>query len=210
MIDPKKTMITREKLRSWNACYTDEEIAAQWRRLRWPEEVWPLRLARARSLSVEDRLWVLLRPEVLGDRLHSVLGQFVDRAVMLCIQALDQAGMTHALVGLPPAGPKTYEQIVDAARVTSDAIGRAIWKTTWETKKAASDAVRRVTWSAKWSARSSAWRGTAFEETAADAWRAVRAAPGTDGVPSMSELKEQLKIVIQALGEEPKTRRSRR
>jgi hypothetical protein len=78
--------------------------------------VTPQRVARARSLSLEDRCGLLIRSEVLGADLYRRLGwACVDRAVMHAATALDAAGVAHGLRYLPPAGPETWRQIEAAA-----------------------------------------------------------------------------------------------
>lgn len=106
-------MITKATLLSWKICYTYHELDGVWARLRLPDEVSPMRVARARSVPIEDRIWVILRRQVLGDQLQPTLGQIVDRAVMRARLAMDAAGIEHRLDGLPAAGPGVYGPIGD-------------------------------------------------------------------------------------------------
>jgi hypothetical protein len=69
--------ITRKLLRSWDACYSDEHIAAL-----VPEDgLPPLEVADMDSVTVLDRIWVLLRPAVLGDSLPAVVDRIVEDAI---------------------------------------------------------------------------------------------------------------------------------
>jgi len=52
--------ITRELLREWGTCYTDERIAA----LVPPDGVAPIQVLDA-NIPAEDRLWALTRPGIL-------------------------------------------------------------------------------------------------------------------------------------------------
>lgn len=57
-------MITRDLLRSWGACWTDDEIAVH-----VPESgLTPIEVCDAGDVSAEHRLWVLLRPEIITER----------------------------------------------------------------------------------------------------------------------------------------------
>ena len=78
-------MITIQKLDEWGACaredgerYSDANLK---RLFRGRESLTPLEVERMRSVLVEDRIWVLLRPEVLGDRFQPVVYAIADRAV---------------------------------------------------------------------------------------------------------------------------------
>ena len=70
--------ITLTDLRKWGACYSDEQLT----KMAGGRDSWtPLQIARMRSVCVEDRIWVLLRSEVLGAEFMPVLYEIVDRAV---------------------------------------------------------------------------------------------------------------------------------
>ena len=69
-------VITRELLRAWGACYSDERIAEL-----VPESgLTPLEVCDL-PIPSEDRLWTLLRPEVLGSAFSVALADIVQRAL---------------------------------------------------------------------------------------------------------------------------------
>jgi hypothetical protein len=78
-------LITIKDLDAWKACcrgpgklYSDQRLK---RLLRGREGWTPLEISRMRSVSLEDRLWVLLRLNVLGIDLSRVCFAFASRAV---------------------------------------------------------------------------------------------------------------------------------
>lgn len=76
-------LITVQDLDRWGACgrseqYSDGNLK---KLLRGRPGLSPLQVARLRSVPVDDRLWVLLRPEVLEDHFDEVLFLIVERPV---------------------------------------------------------------------------------------------------------------------------------
>jgi len=70
-------MITRELLRRWNACYSDDKISGL-----VPERgLTPLEVADRTDVPVDARIWVLLRPDVLGDAAGGVVDRIVEDAI---------------------------------------------------------------------------------------------------------------------------------
>lgn len=90
-------LITIAKLDEWDACYRGEWEKYSDRRLKrmlrgrpgWT----PLQVARSRSVSVEDRVWVLLRPEVLRAEFGAVVCQLIDPFVETYVVGSDEAEM---------------------------------------------------------------------------------------------------------------------
>jgi hypothetical protein len=77
--------ITIEDLDRWGACCREDEedyCDARLKRLaRGRKGLTGLEVSRMRSIPYEDRIWVLLRREVLGDALKGVVETIVARAV---------------------------------------------------------------------------------------------------------------------------------
>jgi hypothetical protein len=78
-------MITRELLRQWRACYSDERIAA----LVPPEGLTPLQVLGL-DIPAADRLWVVLREEVIPAR------QLREFACDIVEEACRKNGVTNA------------------------------------------------------------------------------------------------------------------
>lgn len=71
-------VITREQLRSWGACYSDDRIAERVP----PEGITPLDLLGHPDVPACDKIWVLLCEEILGRPGHlECLARLVDRAL---------------------------------------------------------------------------------------------------------------------------------
>lgn len=109
--------ITRELLREWDACYSDERIAE----VVPPEGISPVAVCDL-DIPTDDKFWVLLRPEILSDR---KLRQF---ACWCASRALRATGVTD---------PRGKEAIRVAARFS---VGKATyeelyaaWHTAWTT-----------------------------------------------------------------------------
>lgn len=74
--------ITRGKLREWNACYSDSRIDDIFRAKK-TDELTPLQVANMRSIPPKDRLWVLLREEIIPKKQLRLLAcGFAERALL--------------------------------------------------------------------------------------------------------------------------------
>jgi len=77
----KENKITVETLLSWNPCYSSdgEKYCEAELVKKLGDGKTPIEVSRMWSIPANDRIWVLLRPEVLGeDNLKSVLDEIVD------------------------------------------------------------------------------------------------------------------------------------
>jgi len=70
--------ITINKLKKWECCYSTEELKSIFGNKKY---FTPIEVARKRSVSIEDRIWVLLRPEILGVDLPLVMDEIVGYVV---------------------------------------------------------------------------------------------------------------------------------
>jgi len=131
--------ITRELLRQWDDCYTDEKIA----KLVPVAGLDPVQVADMEAVPVDDRIWVLLRRKVLGDSLPSVVAKIVERAIR---RVLGNSGVPEweiwALAWL--AG----ERGRDLAMVAADAATRDSAWAAWAAARAAARAADGSFWGA--------------------------------------------------------------
>lgn len=142
--------ITREQLRRWGACYDDERIATQ-----VPADgLAPLEIAGMKSIPAEDRLWVLLREELITARELRLLA--CDWAEAAC----KAAGWTnvHSLnaiaVGRRYAhGDATDDELAaawtEAARAARSS-GRSLWAAEASASSVRSSGRASAWWSALW------------------------------------------------------------
>ena len=206
--------ITLADLRRWDACHSDAELLTMARRLRCRHGITPLRLARSRSVTEDDRLWSLLRPEVLGTQFIPLLCRYVDRAAGHAAVSLDIAGLgDHAdrLRALTPATHEALAAIEDAGRTAAGAAGRtAAGAAAWDVAMAARSTARCAVWWA-WFARDEARdeAGAAWcsaREAREAAWFAAGYAAGhardfSGGAARAVETRWQLQLLAQVLEE---------
>lgn len=171
--------ITTETLDKWGACcrapgekYDDDHLRARG----WPDEgLTPLELSLQRWIPVEDRIWGLLRPEVLGEDLQQVLYNIVDPWVKSqCLHC----GITEVEVwaGRWLSGEDRTEAAAWAAAEAA-----------WAAAKAAEAA-----WAAAWLASAEAARTTAWLASAEVAARTEHRDPDE---ARRSEQYRQLRII---------------
>jgi hypothetical protein len=77
--------ITRELLRQWNACWTDDAIAD----VVPVDGLTPAELVNLPSVSAEDKLWVVLREEIIPAQ---VLREFACDVAEEALNALEERG----------------------------------------------------------------------------------------------------------------------
>ena len=164
--------ITRELLRRWGACYDDEEIAAL-----VPEcGLTPLEIADLDNMPVEDRLWVLLREELVTEMELRLLA--CDWAESACRKAgwNDARSLNAIAVARRHAiGEATETELAEAAKGAWEARSWAWSSSTsaWSPRGAAAEASVSAAWSeaaktAEWAVMSAAWwsaEGDAAEAT---------------------------------------------
>lgn len=163
--------ITREQLRRWGACYEDEKIAT----LVSAEGLTPLEIA-ALDIPEEDRLWVLLRDDVVPARELRLLACGWAEAACRKSGWDDQRSLAAIAVARRFAvGEASEAELVEARLAAWDARSEA-WSTSrsaWSPRGAAT-AQRMVDEAAKaaaanaseWAVRSAAWLATAAEASA--------------------------------------------
>ena len=150
--------LTRQLLRQWGACWTDTEIAAQ-----VPEDgVTPLQVCDAAAVSIDDRLWVLLREDVIPERdLRLLVCKWAAEALraakvddLRCWRAVWVAAQyAHGLATieqLAAARAAAWDAASAAARDAARAAARAAASAA--ASAAARDAARDAAWAAARSA----------------------------------------------------------
>ena len=153
--------ITRELLRDWYACYSDDRI----HELVPVEGLTPAQVLDRTDVPVEDRLWVVLRESVIPRReLHLLACKWAREALAVVgnpdprsVAAIDCAERfargKATTEELAAARDAACDAARDAVRDDARAAARAAaWAAAWA---AASDAARAA-WAAAWAAACSA------------------------------------------------------
>lgn len=135
--------ITRELLRTWRACCTDDEIAE----LVPPEGLTPLQVLEREDVPAKERLWVLLREEIIPAR---------ELRLLACLWAerkCDEDGWHD---------PRSRNAIAVSRRFANGEASRKeledAWSAAWAARAAAAAyaAARAATWAAAGDARDAA------------------------------------------------------
>ena len=180
----KQNKITVETLLSWNPCcsFDGEKYCEAELRKKIGDGKTPLEVSRMWSVPLKDRIWVLLRPEVLGeDNLKSVLDEIADYHVeRSCLDC----GITEV--------EKWAKGWLGGEDRTSDAAWSAA-RSAWSAAESATDYAARsaaeyAAWSAEYAAWSAGWSAWSAVESAAEYARFA-------GVGRRKEEKRQLGII---------------
>jgi len=188
--------ITIKDLDRWGACsrgdgnnYSDERLK---KLLRGRESVTPLEVLRMRSVPVQDRIWALLRPDVLGAEFLPVVSAIADRAVRrYCLKcgvaeveqwaAMWLSGENRSGAAANGAAWAAGDADAGAAARAADAADAAVYAARARAAWAAADAAARTArtdaaaWAAAW-ATAAAWAAAWATDAAAAADAAARAA----------------------------------
>lgn len=137
-------VITADMIIGWHPCedWPEERI----RKICPAKGASPLKIARARQLSVADRLWLLLREDVLGHRLcHEIAADYAERVLPIfererpddtrmrdCIEVRRRYARGEAAAG----------EMAAARAAASSAAGAAAWDAAGAARAAAWDAAR--------------------------------------------------------------------
>jgi len=152
--------ITRIMLRSWNACYSDEEISTL-----VPESgLTPLEVAELNILVV-DRLWVLLRKEIISTmELRLLACDWAEEACRMSGWSDERSLAAIAVARRFAVGEATEDELSAAAREARAASWAAVGASEFAATAAvdaaalvAEEAAWKAAWSAAWSAARSAW-----------------------------------------------------
>lgn len=169
--------ITREQLRTWDACYSDERIAE----LVPPEGLTPLAVCDL-DIPADDRLWVVLREEIIPAR------QLREFACDVAEEACRAAGVTdpRSLAAIQTsrryARGMATEGELRVARDAAMAARDAAWAAAMAARDAATDAARDAAWAAAWAAA---------RESQLSRVRAILGATYTKGVETSALYVEQ-------------------
>ena len=190
-------MITRKQLRLWGACYDDKRIASI-----VPEEgLMPLEIAALENVPTEDRLWVLLREEVIPSRALRLSAcdwaeaacrksGWADERSLAAIAVARRFAVGDAteaeLAAAHPAAVKARE----AARAASRAATWAAWSAAWLVAEA------WPTWAASAAAEA---RSAEAEAAAVEARAAARSASEAARSASEAAAQKQLADVVKVL-----------
>ena len=194
--------ITRELLRRWGACYDDAKIAAL-----VPEAgLTPLEVAALDNIPVEDRLWVLLREELVTARELRLLA--CDWAEAACVNAGWNDPRSLAAIAVArrfAVGEATEAELAEArsaaweARSEAWSTSRSAWSPRGAAAEAAAAAAEARTMEALSAAKTAEWAVQSAAWSSADAETADAAAAWTADWASASARAEQLADVVRAL-----------
>jgi hypothetical protein len=183
-------LITVAQVIAWNPCYTDLKV----RSLAPSGALAPLAVARL-PIQTADKLWVLLREEVLGELLPEVMLRIVTRAVA-----------NHAQASSTPLVSRWAARWLKGKSRSLRAVSRAAAeaKRVWESPrwqhgdKSAVCATAAAEALARYSARDMLGTQCAFAASHEAVMAAVCGAPGGSG-RDVSELELQLRDVVDVL-----------
>ena len=174
-------MITAKLLREWNACWSDERIAAFGK-----SEMSPREVAACESISLDDRLWVLCRSLWHLDE-SAARGFAIESASLVTHLAGNEDDQSQHAALL-----NRLLEIEDLPADQRGAAREAAWGAAREAARgAAREAAREAAWEAAWeAAREAAW-GAAREA----AWGAARDAARA------AELRKAIARALEWLGD---------
>ena len=153
--------ITRELMRQWNACYTDEKIASL-----VPEEgLAPLEIANL-DIPVEDRLRVLLREDVIPSRDLRLLACGWAESACAKTGWNDKRSLEAIAVARRFADGEATDAELAAARSAAWAAGWSPWLAR-SAAEASAEARAAAAWSAAARGSCSAWVACSEAEVAA-------------------------------------------
>jgi hypothetical protein len=194
--------VTVRQFLSWGPCWPKDKLDAlldQYEDEPWNAlHVLDYRLLPKRLVSDEDRLWVVLRRELIPDPVWSEFGYWcADQARLSAADAMESAGLpnqAHLLRELEPVTDRdTADAAGDAARAASwaakDAAGDAAGDASWAAKDAAGDAAGGVARAAaSWAAKAASWAAAG-----AASWAAAGDARDAAGHAQIRHLRKLLK-----------------
>lgn len=158
--------ITRELLRDWYACYSDDRI----HELVPVEGLTPAQVLDRTDVPVEDRLWVVLRESVIPRReLHLLACKWAREALAVVGNPDPRSVAAIDCAERFARGKATTEELAAARDAACDAACSAACDAAWA-------AARAAAWAAAWAAARDAVRDAVRD----DARAAARAAQVAD------------------------------
>ena len=153
--------ITRELLRQWDACYDDEKLASL-----VPEAgLTPLEVA-ALDIPEKDRMWVLLREDVIPARALRLLACGWAEAACLKTGWNDERSLNAIAVARRFAGGEaTKSELGQAKAAALEAALRQAASAAWSAASAAAWAASAAAWASAASAAAVAAAGNTFQTT---------------------------------------------
>lgn len=160
---------TIEDIRSWEPCYDPNKYL--------PEE-WcgtALDILDDKRIPLEDRLWVILRTDLVSERLMRLFAVWCARQVQHLMT--DARSIAALDVAERFANGQASREELDAARAAAWAAAAAAREAAaWDAARAAADAAGVAAGAAAWAAAFRAAGAAAFRAAVDAAWAAVDAA----------------------------------
>jgi hypothetical protein len=160
-------VLTMQTLRSYEPCYDPSKYLSE----DWTGTV--LDIVKNDDVPWDDRLWVVMREDLLSDRLMRMFAVWCARQVQHLIT--DERSLKALEVAERFANGLATKEELAAARVAARA---AAWNAAWH---AARDAARDAAWHAAEAAARDAARDAAWHAASDAAWATVAAARNDAG-----------------------------
>jgi hypothetical protein len=188
-------IITRELLREWNACYCDDKINYY-----VPESgLTPLQILDL-DIPTEDRLWVILREEIIPARELRLLACKWARGALAVAGNPDPRSVAAVDCAERFAMDEVTAEELDSARAAAWAAAQAAaryadWAAAWAAARAAAQAAARyAAWAAAQAAARDAARDAARYAAQAAARDAARDAALDDQINDFRSVLESVAI----------------
>ena len=163
-----KKQLTVDDIVKWVMCreWSREKVQEKFGKRK---TVTPLQLAKAKGVSAEDKLWILLRPEIIPEKkLHLLACDFVEDVLPIFEKECPDDKRPHRAIEAKRKwlrGKISDKQLAEA----EDAAWDASWDATW----AADATIRDAAWTAAKAAASAA-ASAADEAVGNTVWVAAR------------------------------------
>mgnify|MGYP005831070565 CR=1 FL=1 len=158
---PRLPAVTVKEFRSWDPCWDAEELDAYLDQ--YVDEPWTaLDVLALKDVSVDDRLWVVLRDKFLPRTVTQAFAYWcADRARLSAVAALRKAGVeseAKILEGLMPITDRASARAAEAAEAAAARAARATYRAAVWAASRATDAARAAVWAASREAvRAAVW-----------------------------------------------------